>query len=158
MPLKFFHVNSRNPEAMEAELNGFLARHRVVTIDRRFVECGSDSFWSLCVDYLHGEPGTGATHGAPGRQERKVDYKELLTPVQFEAFAKLRDFRKQLAEQEAVPVYAIFTNEQLAEMVRQDAREVAALRKISGIGDAKVEKYAAAFLSLIKTFPVPVEG
>lgn len=108
---------------MEAELNGFLSRHRVVTIERRFVDCGADSLWALCVDYLHGEPTAGASHGAPGRADRKVDYKEVLNPEQFEIFAKLRDLRKQLAEQEAVPVYAVFTNEQLAEMVRQSVRE-----------------------------------
>ncbi len=40
MGLKFFHVTSRSPAPMEAELNAFLARHRVVTVERRFVEAG----------------------------------------------------------------------------------------------------------------------
>ena len=134
---------------MESELNSFLSRHRIVTIERRFVDCGLDSFWALCVDYLHGEPTAGASHGAPGRADRKVDYKEVLNPEQFEIFAKLRDLRKQLAEQEAVPVYAVFTNEQLAEMVRQNVRDLSGLRKIPGIGEAKVGKFAAPFLALI---------
>lgn len=158
MPLKFFHIRTKDAESMETELNGFLARHRIVTIERRFVDCGTDSFWALCVDYLHGEPAVGGSHGALGRSERKVDYKEVLTPGQFEVFAKLRDLRKQLAEQEAVPVYAIFTNDQLAEMVKQGVREVAGLRKIQGIGDAKVEKYATQFLALINSLPTPTEG
>ncbi len=114
MPLKFFHISSRDSAPMEAELNSFISRHRIVTIERRFVEQGMDSFWALCVDFLHGEPGTGATHGAPGRSERKVDYKEVLKPEEFEVFSKLRDLRKQIADKEAVPVYAVFTNEQLA--------------------------------------------
>ena len=149
MALKFFHIRTRDAEAMEAELNSFLSRHRIVTIERRFVDCGLDSFWALCVDYLHGEPTAGASHGAPGRADRKVDYKEVLNPEQFEIFAKLRDLRKQLAEQEAVPVYAVFTNEQLAEMVRQNVRDLSGLRKIPGIGEAKVGKFAAPFLALI---------
>ncbi|MFZ4595436.1 MAG: integrase core domain-containing protein [Verrucomicrobiaceae bacterium] len=82
MPLKFFHISSRDPATMEAELNVFLARHRVVTVERRFVECGAESFWALCVDYLTGEKGAGMNRGLPGRAERKVDYKELLTPEQ----------------------------------------------------------------------------
>lgn len=134
---------------MEAELNSFLSRHRVVTVDRRFVECGPDSFWALCVDYLHGEPGTGASHGPPGRAERKVDYKEVLTPEQFEVFSKLRDLRKQTADREAVPVYAVFTNEQLAAMVQKQADSPAKLREIEGIGEAKVGRYADAFLALL---------
>lgn len=98
MALKFFHVSSRDAAPMEAELNSFFSRHRVVTIDRRFVEAGSDSFWALCVDYLHGEPGTGPSHGVPGRAERKVDYKEVLSPEHFGIFAKLRELRKEIAE------------------------------------------------------------
>ncbi len=47
---------------MEVELNSFLAKHRVVTIERRFVDCGTDSFWALCVDFLHGEPKLTAWH------------------------------------------------------------------------------------------------
>ena len=142
---------------MEAELNSFLAKHRVVTIERRFVDCGTDSFWALCVDFLNGEPTGSASYGAPGRADRKVDYKEVLTPEQFEIFAKLRDLRKQLAEQEAVPVYAVFTNEQLAEMVRQSVRDVGGLRKIQGIGEAKVGKFAAPFLALIQSSDVAAE-
>ena len=142
---------------MESELNSFLSRHRIVTIERRFVDCGLDSFWALCVDDLHGEPAAGASHGAPGRADRKVDYKEVLNPEQFEIFAKLRDLRKQLAEQEAVPVYAVFTNEQLAEMVRQNVRDLSGLRKIPGIGEAKVGKFAAPFLALIQSSTTAAE-
>ena len=154
MPLKFFHISSRDPATMEAELNAFLARHRVVTVERRFVECGAESFWALCVDYLMGEPGSGVNHGAPGRAERKIDYKELLTPEQFEIFAKLRDLRKQLAEKDAVPVYAIFTNEQMAAMVQKNPNSRAELREIDGIGEAKVEKYAEPFLALLQALKV----
>ena len=154
MPLKFFHIASRDSTSMEVELNSFLSRHRVVTVERRFVECGIDSFWALCVDYLLGEPGSGVNHGAPGRAERKIDYKELLTPEQFEIFAKLRDLRKQVAEKDAVPVYAIFTNEQLAAMVQKLPNSRAELREIDGIGEAKVEKYAEPFLALLQAFKV----
>ena len=91
MGLKFFHISSRSPDPIEAELNVFLARHRVVTVERRFVEDGADSFWAVCVDYLSGEAGSGTVHGALGRSERKVDYKEALSPEQFVVFAKLRE-------------------------------------------------------------------
>jgi hypothetical protein len=41
MSFKFFYVPSRNPESTEAELNSVLASHRVVTIERKFVENGA---------------------------------------------------------------------------------------------------------------------
>lgn len=136
---------------MEAELNSFISRHRIVTIERRFVEQGMDSFWALCVDFLHGDPSTGATHGAPGRNERKVDYKEVLKPDEFEVFSKLRDLRKQIADKEAVPVYAVFTNEQLAAMVQTQADSKTKLKAIDGVGEARCEKYGEAFLALLRT-------
>ena len=37
MPLKFFAVPAAMSAEAEAELNGFLAGHRVVSIDRRLV-------------------------------------------------------------------------------------------------------------------------
>jgi hypothetical protein len=46
-----------------------------------------------------------------------VDYKEVMNEADFAVFSRLRDLRKVIAEKEAVPAYAIFTNEQLAAMV-----------------------------------------
>jgi superfamily II DNA helicase RecQ len=115
------------------------------------VEAGADSFWALCVDFLHGEPGSGPTHGAPGRADRKVDYKELLTPEQFEVFSKLRELRKQMATADSVPIYTVFTNEQLAAMVTSQADSKAKLKAIDGVGEARVEKYGEAFLALLRT-------
>ena len=43
-------------------------------------------------------------------------------------------------------MYGVFTNEQLAEMVRQRAGTKAALKGIEGVGEARVEKYGAAVL------------
>jgi hypothetical protein len=50
-----------------------------------------------------------------GSKRAKVDYRELLSAGDFVLFAKLRILRKGMAEREAVPAYALFTNEQLAE-------------------------------------------
>ena len=59
---------------------------------------------------------------APGEARGKVDYREVLSPEQFAAFVKLRALRQAIAKDEAVPVYVIFTNEQLAAMVQKGAR------------------------------------
>jgi superfamily II DNA helicase RecQ len=115
MAFRFFTVPIQNAEQAEAELNGFLRSHKVLSIDRRWVEQGSTSFWTCCVDYLDGQvTASGGDRGVRG----KVDYKEVLRPEEFTVFAKLRDVRKEIAQAEAVPVYTIFTNEQLAQMVK----------------------------------------
>ena len=56
-------------------------------------------------------------------------------------FARLREIRKEIAQADAVPVYTVFTNEQLAQMVQARATTKAALEKIAGVGDARIEKY-----------------
>ena len=88
--------------------------------------------------------------GAAGRPEKtKIDYREVFDERDFATFAALRTLRKELAEAEGVPAYALFTNEQLAAMVRGKARTVADLAAIEGVGKSRVEKYAAAFLKAL---------
>jgi superfamily II DNA helicase RecQ len=56
---------------------------------------------------------------------------------------------KELAEKEGVPAYALFTNEQLADMVKQSITTMAALRNVKGVGPARAAKYGAAFLEVL---------
>ena len=49
-----------------------------------------------------------------------------------------------IAKDEAVPVYMVFTNEQLAQMVRRRPSK-ADLDKIAGVGEARIQKYGDAF-------------
>jgi superfamily II DNA helicase RecQ len=149
VPYRFFLIPVRNSVAAEEELNRFLRGHRVLNVDRRWVDQGSDSFWSLCVDYL--EPGQ---EGAAGQRRSgeggKVDYREVLKPDEFALFLKLRTLRQAIAKDEAVPVYMVFTNEQLAQMVRLGARSKADLDKIAGVGEARIQKYGDRFLVCAK--------
>ena len=148
MPFSFFTIPARDPTPAAADLNGFLRSHKVLAVDRRWVDAGADSFWAVCVDYLDHTP--GATAGPrPGIGKSKVDYKELLKPDEFVVFARLRDERAEVAKAEAVPVYAVFTNEQLADMVRSRAATKAALGKIDGVGEARVAKYGDRVLAVL---------
>ena len=146
MAYKFFHVPIRQTEQAEAALNQFLSSHRVLSVDRRWVDQGPDSFWSFCIDYLASAPGADLQRAAKAKGK---DYKELLTAEDFAVFARLRDLRKEIAQVEAVPVYTIFTNEQLAQMAQSKVRIKADLEKIGGVGDARIEKYGPRFLELL---------
>jgi superfamily II DNA helicase RecQ len=146
MPFKFFHVRCVDPVAAADELNQFLATHRILAVEKRFVECGENSYWSICVDY----PATKQTQdtGSPTSQTKKnrVDYREVLTPDQFGQFVRLRELRSQIAQEEALPVYTVFTNEQLAAMVTESAVTLSDLAKITGVGKGRVDKYGERFL------------
>jgi superfamily II DNA helicase RecQ len=147
MPFKFFVVPIRDSGAAEEELNAFLRSHRVLSIDRRWIEQGTDSCWCLCVDY--GET-PGGISGPASRKNRGKDYKDVLGPEEFARFVQLRDLRKVIGQREGVPVYAIFTNEQLAQMVQRGVTSKADLEGIAGLGQARLQKYGDDFLQLLR--------
>jgi superfamily II DNA helicase RecQ len=150
MPFKYFTVSPHGAEQAEREINAFLCANRILAVDRRWVEQGSASFWSFCIDYLAGAPAP-AFPGAvrPGGPRGRVDYREVLKPEEFAVFARLRERRKEIATAEAVPVYTIFTNEQLARMVQTRATTRAGLEKIEGVGDGRLDKYGDRMLEIL---------
>lgn len=154
MAFKFFLIPIGESETAEAEMNAFLNSHKVLSIDRRWVDQGSQSFWSFCVDFLPGAATGSKPSSSPirnGHQRERIDYRETLPPEQFAIFARLRDLRKEIAQAESMPVYAIFSNEQLANMVRQRVTTKTALQQLPGIGEAKADKYGPRFLELLGT-------
>jgi superfamily II DNA helicase RecQ len=142
MPYAFFKIRANDDGESAEALNRFLRSHRVLAVRNEWVGNGEDSFWAFCVDYLD----RASSKDSPASGSGRVDYKAILSPEQFGAFARLRDLRKELAEQEGVPVFTVFTNEQLSEMVKRGCRTKGALEKIDGIGEARIGKYGDRFL------------
>jgi superfamily II DNA helicase RecQ len=85
-----------------------------------------------------------------GDYPKRKDYKEELSPDNFTVFAKLREWRKAAAAFEAVQLYAVFTNEQIAEMVEKRVTTKNALMEIDGVGRARAAKYGEEVLVLLK--------
>ncbi len=52
MAFRSFVIPVFPSEWAERELSRFLQSHRVVSVERRFVEQGSESFWAVLVDHL----------------------------------------------------------------------------------------------------------
>lgn len=143
MKYKFFTIPVKDAESAEQELNRFCAVTRIATVEKEFIANGDKSFWAFCISYLEN---SGVQ--ASGRKY-KVDYREILDDKDFAIFARLRTIRKELAEKEGVPAYAIFTNEQLAAMVTNRVTDTAALRAIPGSSKARLQKYGKSFLEVL---------
>ncbi len=144
MRLKFLAVPIVDGEEAATELNRFLAAHRVLSVDRHFLQDGSNSTWCFCISYVE------SGERPPPNKRGRIDYKEVLNESDFIIYAKLRDLRKQLSEQEGVPAYTLFTNEQLAAMVQQGVNSRAQLLEISGVGEGRAKKYGLAFIELMQ--------
>jgi len=157
MLCSFLRVSWPDPSAAEAELNAFLREHRVLKVRPQFVEAGEDSFWSFCVEDV--EARVGAAERPPGRSgKERIDYRERLKPDEFQAYLKLRELRKDLATQDTVPVYLVFTNDQLSQIASIKPQTKADLGKIDGVGATRVEKYGERVIAFSKTIWAPSGG
>ncbi len=67
-------------------------------------------------------------------------------------FAKLRALRKTLAQDQDVPPYMVFSDKTLHEMCRNRPITLVDFREISGVGDAKRDKYGTAFIREIREY------
>ena len=65
-------------------------------------------------------------------------------------FRKLAELRREIAYANGLPAYMVFHDKTLREMVESQPQNLAAFGKISGVGQAKLEKYGERFLAVIK--------
>jgi len=80
MAMKVFTISLQNSEGDVQEVNAFLANHKLLSMDRRWVDLGTASFWSLCIDYI--ASGTASATTTTQGKLSKVDYKDLLPPFE----------------------------------------------------------------------------
>ena len=143
MLYEFFQIASADPDEAE-KLNRFLRTHRIINVEKHFFTDGPTGYWSFCVSWLEHTSGPDRVKGSS-----RIDYKEVLSEPQFAVYSALRELRKQLADREGMPIYAVATNEQLAEMVRKEVTSLTALQKIAGVGKAKAERYGESFITML---------
>lgn len=128
-----------------SDLNSCLSKHRVVSVQQHVVPHPAGATLVFVVQTVEGA--AAITPGsAPGR---KIDYRETLSPEDFSLFSTLRDERKKWAEAEGVPVYTIFTNEQLAALATRKPSTLAGISSIDGLGKARLEKHGPRLLTLL---------
>jgi len=66
----------------------------------------------------------------------------------------LRQLRSDIAKQHGVPPYVIFHDATLLEMCRYRPADMAAMQRISGVGEQKLNHYGHAFLEVIQQHPL----
>jgi superfamily II DNA helicase RecQ len=141
-----FFISPFGEKSVSDELNGFLKSHRIVNVEKRLIDGERGTGWVFLVEY-------GMEAKAPqntGQQQPRVDYREVLNEVEYAVFDKLRSIRKELAEKQGIPVYAVFSNEQLASMVKKQPKTAKELQSIAGLGEARVKQHGEAFINFFK--------
>ena len=80
---------------------------------------------------------------------RRAGAPDTLSEADAALFEALRSLRKAIADAEGKPPYIVFGDATLAQMARERPESESALLSISGVGEAKLEKYGAVFLRAI---------
>ena len=150
MQMKLFTIPIPDDGGCGEELNRFLRSHRVLDVEREFVQAGGASCWCFCVRYL----GSGLVVKGSTKRKR-IDYKEVLDDATFAKFAELRTRRKQISEADGIPAFAVFTDAQLAEMAGLEKLTSETMGRVKGVASGKVERYAARLLETGKPDETP---
>lgn len=146
MQFKIFTIPIGDSGAATEELNRFLRGQKVLEVEKHFMHSDQGASWCFCVKYIETQSAFSATLGS---SSGKPDYRMLLDEPTFAIFSKLREARKKISVEEALPAFAIFTDEELSNIARLSEHTPAAMRGIKGIGDKKVERYAERLLSAL---------
>jgi superfamily II DNA helicase RecQ len=138
MQFKIFTISVADDGSATEEMNRFLRGHKVLEVEQQLIATKSSAQWHFCVKYLA---------NAQSSDEKttpftsKIDYKETLDEATFAVFSQLREVRKRIAEEDGLPVYAVFTNEELAGIAALGEITVESITKVKGIGDKKAERF-----------------
>jgi superfamily II DNA helicase RecQ len=145
LEIKIFTVPIHGSDEATEALNRFLRGHKILQVEQQFVSDGSNSSWTFCVRYIEEQP------RAKHVKRVKRDFKSELTAEAFARFVSLRKVRKQLADEDAVPAFAIFTDEQMAELAKLEELNLSSMQTVKGIGNKKVAKYGQRIMSQLNS-------
>ena len=141
MQIKIISVPAIGGEAMNEELNAFLRSKKVIEVTQQLASgSGGSAYWTFVIHYAE-------DYSPYPKTKDKVDYREALSDAEFKRYSVMRQIRKKIATDEGLPAYAIFTDEELAEMSKVEPLTVADLKKIKGIGDKKIERFSKFFIT-----------
>ena len=91
-----------------------------------------------------------ATAKASKRDRRAAQAAAVANDADAALLVELKALRAKLARQQQVPAYVVFSDRTLIELATHRPANPRAMREIHGIGDAKLERYGAPFLEIIK--------
>lgn len=88
----------------------------------------------------------------PKFRKKKAGAVSALAEKDVELFEELRSLRMEIAKEEKVPPYMVFSDKTLAGMSSERPQTLNEMLEVSGVGQFKLEKYGERFLEGIKLF------
>ena len=105
------------------------------------------------------EVGVGAPKKRARASTRALNqaFEEEASPQAIELFGRLKAWRLEVSRQAGVPPFAVFTDQTLRDIAQAMPKNTTQLRVIRGIGDVKVQRFAAPVLALVRGEEVIVD-
>lgn len=130
--------DSRNEIFEESDFQNFLLNKHVHALHPQFFMHDGQAYWSVFLTYEEILP-----RNAPG--EKLCDAERAL-------MNRLREWRKDKADREGVPVFIIATNQHLLDIVRLVPKTLEGLRQVHGFGRKRSERHGQEIVGIVKAF------
>ncbi len=145
MQIKLFTIPITDNGDFLEDMNRFLRANKILEVENQLVSNERGASWCFCVKYLP------VLKTQQPYAEKKKDYKNELSEEVFKVFSRLRVLRKQIAADDAVPAYAVCTDQELAQIASLPEINEKLLKSITGFGEKKFEKYGRHFIKWYQT-------
>jgi ATP-dependent DNA helicase RecQ len=134
----------------ESPLQEFIKDKEVLSVENHFFIKNDSPYLAVIINYKPlpmAQSINQATSSKSGKRDEA--WRELIDEKDVPLFNTLRIWRAERSKKEGLPSYIICNNQHLADIVNARPQTLAALGRIQGFGNAKLEKYGQDILALL---------
>jgi superfamily II DNA helicase RecQ len=142
------NFNSVTGKFDDSELVNFIKDNDIISSSEYFFTRNDSPYIALVMKYNPSDE--NIYHKNKNTEQYDTSWKELLSESDMGLFNMLRDWRGKTSRKYGLPPFILFTNKQLAMIVKTRPQSKSELLKIDGVGNAKVDKYGEEILSITK--------
>jgi ATP-dependent DNA helicase RecQ len=133
----------------DKELREFLKDKEVISIQEHFFMKNEVPFLTMVIKYFPFRQEADPQMAPQGKRDES--WRETLSEVEMGVFNLLREWRSKRSREEGVPPYILFTNKQLAQLIKENPSSLSHLERVEGVGKARVEKYGRDILGILSS-------
>ncbi len=149
MPVRIFTIpfNEETQTFHDDLVVQFCTNKRVHKVETKFFTRNYLPYWTVAIHYgqILSAESVQVKGGHPDEEFRLDDQQKAL-------FLRLKEWRREAAEQEALPSYIIATNAHLVGAVKNKCTSLESLKLVKGFGQKRIEKHGRFIAAIIKTF------
>ena len=141
MPVRIFTIafDPKKELFSDEDFSQFLLNKYVKKLHPEFFQIHDKAFWTVFVEY-------------DTIVETKESSPNGLNDAEKLLMKRLKEWRKEKADKEGIPVFIIATNKQFVDVIRQAPKSLAALREIHGFGTKKIDRYGSEIVNITSAF------